>query len=49
MYFNGDGVLKDSRKAAELFQKACNGDEATGCRLLKIISDTSRNVLKKPN
>ena len=31
MYVNGTGVTQDDFKAAVLFRKACDGQEAMGC------------------
>ena len=37
MYYEGDGVLKDSKKAVELFTKACDRGNASGCSNLGLM------------
>ena len=34
-YYNGNGVTKDFNKAAQLYQKACDGGNMRGCNVLK--------------
>ena len=34
LYFQGEGVKKDYNKAAQLWQKACDGGNAEGCGFL---------------
>jgi TPR repeat protein len=37
MYANGEGGLgKDPKRAVELYQKACDGDEMSGCSNLGV-------------
>ncbi|GHQ57470.1 tetratricopeptide repeat protein [Helicobacter pylori] len=35
LYYNGDGVKKDSKKAATLFKKACKLGYQLACEILK--------------
>ena len=37
MYYDGDGVEKDSLKGVKLFQKACDGGNIEACEMLKKI------------
>ncbi|GAA7783949.1 hypothetical protein HpMS113_07460 [Helicobacter pylori] len=35
LYYNGDGVKQDSKKAAALFEKACKLGDQKACEALK--------------
>nr|WP_162973517.1 SEL1-like repeat protein [Helicobacter pylori] len=36
LYYNGDGVKQDSKKAAALFEKACKLGNQLACEMLKL-------------
>ena len=37
LYYNGEGVKQDYKKASEFYSKACEMGEAKGCGAYKII------------
>lgn len=39
MYYNGDGVRQDKRKAKELYGKACDGGVMGGCKNYRILNE----------
>ena len=48
-YSIGKGVAKDPNKAAQLYQKACDGGEMLGCRNLGYAYSIGKGVAKDPN
>ena len=46
MYANGEGIRQDSFKAVELYQKACDGGNATGCVNLGVLYRKGEGVRK---
>ncbi len=49
MVLSGRGVAKDEKRAAELFERACNAGSQFGCRALGIITtDGSNGVTQDP-
>ncbi|WP_154412743.1 tetratricopeptide repeat protein [Helicobacter pylori] len=37
LYYNGDGVKQDSKKAVALFEKACKLGHKKACEMLKLL------------
>ncbi|WP_414600082.1 sel1 repeat family protein [Helicobacter pylori] len=37
LYYNGDGVKQDSKKAVALFEKACKLGYKKACEMLKLL------------
>ena len=44
MYDEGEGVKEDNSRAAELFRKACDGDNALGCANLAALYEDGEGV-----
>ena len=49
LYYNGEGVKQDYKKASELFSKACEMGEASGCVLLGFLYQYGEGVRKDYN
>ncbi|HHO42486.1 MAG TPA: sel1 repeat family protein [Epsilonproteobacteria bacterium] len=47
MYETGDGIKQDSFKAAELYQKACDGGNAWGCNNLGFMYHNGDGIIKQ--
>jgi len=44
MYFKGSGITQDSLQAVELFRKACDQGEATGCNNFGVMHEQGAGV-----
>ncbi len=47
LYYDGQGVPQDYKKAFELLQKACDGGNAQGCYILGLVYFNGQGVRKK--